>query len=234
MPPPPSYAPPPSYPPASETGTSTIYSPSSTSYTLHPSYTATATQPAHFVSEATKGRWSRARIIYGMGGVVGLVGTGLTISSMLVVAITGYPCNPNDPIHQINPNDTCNAKGAMYDPPSPTDAAPLLAYLGSSVSATGFIFSAAGLGYQHSILRDLGGDVDRGVFHGGTALGVLGFAAVGISYFFGFTDYLSPHDQGIAILASTVTGAGLCALGSLLYTIDGSRTKKAWLKLSTF
>jgi hypothetical protein len=177
-------------------------------------------------------RWHRGRAAYTVGAVTGLLGTGLTLSSVIVVAVTGYPCNPNDPIHQINPNDSCNRNSSHYDPPRPTDAAPLLAYLGSSASALGFILSASGLGVQHSVLRELGADTPRGLLHGGTALGLLGFLSVGASYFFGFTDYLNPHDQGIAILATTVSGAALCAVGSLLFSVDASRTKKAWLGLA--
>src|SRR6185295_545867 len=99
-------------------------------------------------------------------------------------------------------------------------------------SALGFILSSAALGYQHSLLSDLQADPGRGTFAGGTALGVLGFAAVGTSYFFGFTSYLKPHDQGVAILASTITGTVLCAVGSLLYTIDSASMKRVWQRLS--
>lgn len=173
-------------------------------------------------------------MIYGVGGVTGLLGTALSLASVAAVAITGYPCDPFDPSHANNPMDKCNPNAAVFHPASPTDAAPMLAYLGSSVSALGFVFSAAGLGYQHSLLAEVNADPGRGVFTGGTVLGVLGFASVGASYFFGFTNYLNSHDQGLAILASTLTGAGLCALSSLLYLIDSSRTKKAWERLTTF
>src|SRR5207302_4922451 len=132
------------------------------------------------VSPQMQARWNRARVLYGLGGVTGLIGSGLTISSVLIVVITGYPCNPNDPIHGINPKDTCNKMGTMYQPPKPSDAVPLLAYLGSSVSALGFVFSAAGLGQQHHLLRELSADTPRGLFYGGTVLGVMGFSAVGL------------------------------------------------------
>jgi hypothetical protein len=233
QPPPPQYAPPPpQYPPPSSQYAPPPQYPPTSQFTPVPS--APLAAPRLVVSPQMVSRWNRARFLYGLGGVTGLLGSGLTLSGVLVVAITGYPCNPNDPIHGVNPNDPCNKAGAKYDPPSPTDAAPLLTYMGSSVSALGFIFSAAGLGYQHHLLREVGADIDRGLFHGGTGLGVLGFASVGVGYLFGFTNYLNPHDQGIAILASTLTGATLCGLGSLLYTIDGARTKKAWRRLSTF
>ena len=96
------------------------------------------------------------------------------------------------------------------------------------------MLSASGLGYQHHLLYELGGDVSRGVFAGGTTIGLMGFLSVGASYFFGFTNYLNPHDQGIAILATSITGTGLCLLGGLLYTIDAGRMKRAWDRLGTF
>jgi hypothetical protein len=179
-------------------------------------------------------RWHSGRVLYGIGSFTGLLGGALTISSIVVVGVTGYPCDPDDIIHKIDPKDACNPNGMAYRPPSPTDAAPLLAYLGSTTSALGFVLSAAGLGYQHHLLWEVQADIDRGVFHGGTVLGVSGFAAVGLSYFFGLTDYLSPHDQGLAILATSITGTGLCLLGSLLYTIDAGRMKRAWERISTF
>jgi hypothetical protein len=240
---PPSQPPQPSSPPsynfnvpANTTGQSTIS-------TVTPSYQSPALTPPSMLAPAAnrivvspqmQARWRNARVLYGLGGITGLVGSGLTISSVLIVAITGYPCNPNDPIHMINPNDHCNQMGTMYTPPKPTDAVPMLAYLGSSVSALGFVFSAAGLGQQHHLLRELGADTHRGLFYGGTVLGMMGWTTVGLGYFFGFTSYLDPHDQGIAILACTVTSAAFSALGGLLYAVDASRTKKAWLKLGTF
>ena len=179
-------------------------------------------------------RWHHARIVSAVGTVLGLLGSGLTLSSVLVVAITGYPCNPNDPMHATNPNDSCNPNSAIYNPPAPTDPAPLLAYIGSSASAVGFVFSAAGLGYQHHLLGEMQADIGRGYFGGGTAFGLLGFVSVGASYFFGFTNYLNAHDQGTAILTSSITGAALCALGGLLYAVDSSHMKSAWQRLTTF
>ncbi len=241
--PPPYDAPPPSNPP-SYTNPPPPSSPSYPPYTP-PSYATPAppyTPPPPgsnasaptFLSEETIGRWHRGRVLYGLGGVTGLIGAGLTISSVLIVAITGYPCDPNSAAHQLNPKDTCNKNGTNYKPPKPTDPEPLLAYMGSSVSAAGFIFSAAGLGWQHHVLKELDADIDRGLFHAGTAFGVFGNAAVGAGYFFGFSKYLNPHDQAIAVLATTITGAGLCALGTLLYTIDAGRAKRAWDRFSTF
>lgn len=173
-------------------------------------------------------RWHSGRVLYGVGSVAGLLGAGLTLSSVIVAGVTGYPCN--EVVSQISTRSPC----PPGEPASPTDAAPLLGYMGSTASALGFIFSAAGLGVQHSALRQLGADPGRGLLSGGAALGLIGFAAVGASYFFGLTDYLNPHDQGLAILASTITGTVLCAVGTLLFTIDSSRLKKTWDRLSTF
>jgi hypothetical protein len=231
QPPPPQYPP----PPPSNPTQSTISDPTQPPPQYQPSYLPPPGQPPRLViTPDMQSRWNRSRNLYIAGGVIGLIGNGLTISSIIVEASTGYPCDPNDLVHQLNPKDTCNRNGTNYHPPGPTDTVPLLGYMGSSTSALGFVLGAAGLGYQHSLLRQMNADIDRGVFHGGTALGVFGWAATGLGYFFGLTDYLNPHDQGIAIFASTIIGTGLCTLGTLLYTIDATRTKKAWLKLPTF
>lgn len=201
-------------------------------YTAMPSLSAPPPKP--YVSPDTYKRWRRGRILYGVGSFIGLAGTALALSSVLVVAITGYPCNPNDPLNAVSINNKCNPANPRYDTPSPTDTAPLLAYMGSTASALGFVLTSAGLGYQHHLLRELNSDIPRGIFAGGTALGLLGFISTGVSYFFGFTHYLNPHDQGIAILASSITGTGLCLLGGLLYTIDSSRMRRAWQRITTF
>jgi hypothetical protein len=207
--------------------TSTIGAPTGTT-----AFNPPAPQP--FVSSELLGRWHTARNLYGFGTITGLLGTGLTLSSIIVVAATGYPCDPTEHALSGNTNDSCNPNSPKYHPAKPTDAATLLAYMGSSASALGFVFSASGLGYQHAILKELGNDPGRDVFHAGTAFGVLGFASVGAGYFFGLTHYLNSRDQALAILSTTIIGAGLCELGSLLYTIDASRTKKAFQKYSTW
>jgi hypothetical protein len=206
--------------------TSTIGAPTPTSLT------PVAPQP--FVSSELLGRWRTARNLYGFGTITGLLGTGLTLSSIIDVAVTGYPCDPTEHALSGKTSDSCNPNSTKYRPSKPTDAATLLAYMGSSASALGFVFSASGLGYQHAILKELGNDPGRNIFHAGTAFGVFGFASVGAGYFFGLTHYLNPHDQALAILSTTIIGAGLCELGSLLYTIDASRTKKAFQKYSTW
>lgn len=194
----------------------------------------TVSSSSHAPSPQMIERWHTARVLYGVGTVTGIVGGALTLSSVLIVAITGYPCDPNDPVHALNPNDACNKMGTNYKPPKPTDPVPLLGYIGASTSALGFIFSASGLGYQHRLLDEMSLDPGRGVFAAGTTFGLVGFAGIGAGYFFGLTSYLNPHDQGIAIIASTVSGAVLCAIGSLLYTIDEGRVMSAWRHVSNF
>jgi hypothetical protein len=201
-------------------------------YTLPPGPAPTAARV--IVTPEMAERWQHARVAYGVGSVTGLLGSGLTLSSVLVVAFTGYPCDPGDPAHALNPNDTCNPNNPNYRPARPTDAAPLLAYLGSSVSALGFIISASALGYEHHLLHELSSDPGRGLFGTGTAFGLIGFVGVGASYFFGLTNYLNPHDQGIAILATSISGTGLCLLGGILYSIDSGRMKRVWDRLGTF
>lgn len=177
------------------------------------------------VSQTDVERWQHARRASAVGSVIGLIGGVLSLSSAALVAVTDYPCD------SLDPNQNCsNGKPA----PKPTDPAPLLAYLGSSTSALGFIISAAALGYQHSLLAEHGADIGRGVFGVGTTFGVLGNAAVGLGYMFGATNFLNPHDKGMAVISSSLTGAGLCLLGSLLYTIDSARMKSAWNRIGTF
>ena len=48
------------------------------------------------------------------------------------------------------------------------------------------------------------------------------------------SNYLAPHDQGVAILASSITGTVLCTLGGILYAADAAKMKRIWLRLSTF
>jgi hypothetical protein len=181
---------------------------------------------AHAAPSAHDGeRWHSARVLYGFGGVVGLLGSGLTLASIVTVVVSDYPCDSFDP------NQSCsNGKPA----PKPTDPAPVLAYAGSTVSAFGWILEAGALGWEHMILREQGADPGRGVFNAGTTLGVLGFASVGLSYFFGLTSYLNPHDQGVAILSSSLTGAGLCILGGILYAADSAKMKRVWDRITTF
>jgi hypothetical protein len=148
--------------------------------------------------------------------------------------VTGYPCNPDDPIAAANPNNPCNRNNTQYQPPKPTDAVPLLGYLGASSSALAFILSASGLGYQHHLLAELGADPGRGVFYAGTAFGLLGFVAVGTSYFIGLTDLLSPRDQALGTFGLTLTSTLFSVLAGVLYFADAARTQRAFDGLIRF
>jgi hypothetical protein len=167
---------------------------------------------------AITARWRNARILSGFGTAFGVIGTGLSLGSAVYILVTGYPPNANDFLHPARPSDT----------------GPALAYAGASVSAAGFALSAGGLGWQHKILGDLGADRGRGLYVGGTTVGVLGLVAVGAGYFFGLTDYLNAHDQSIAVLTTSLVGTALCTTAALLYATDSSRVKKIWKNLATF
>src|SRR5262245_59858281 len=100
-------------PPAATAPAATAPSPSPTAPALSPSPAPSRPPLPPGMAE----RWQRARITYGAGSVIGLLGDGLTLSSVLVVAITGYPCDPNDPVHMLNPNDSCNRNSTSFKPP---------------------------------------------------------------------------------------------------------------------
>jgi hypothetical protein len=162
--------------------------------------------------------WRRARVVSAVGTLLSIAGTGLSLASVIYIAATHYPPSAAD----------------ILNPPAPSDPGPVLAYVGSSTSAAGFVFSASALAYQHHLLDRLGIDPGKGRFAIGTTIGLVGFAGVGASYFFGLTHYLDPHDQEIAILATSIGGAALCAIAGLLYTIDSSRNMRVWKTLGTF
>jgi len=164
------------------------------------------------------GRWQRARILEAVGTLLSIAGTGLSLASVIYIAAAHYPASSND----------------LLNPPAPSDTGPVLAYVGASTSAVGFVLQANGLGWQHRVLDRLGVDPGRGMFAVGTTIGLLGFTSVGASYFFGLTSHLDPHDQQVAVLATSIGGAALCAIAGLFYAIDSSRNKKVWKALATF
>jgi hypothetical protein len=163
-------------------------------------------------------RWRGARVASVVGSILSLVGTGLSLSSASYVAVTHYPPSASE----------------LLNPAKPSDIGPALAYAGSSASAASFVLSAAGIGYQHRLLDQLGADPGRGRFAAGTTFGLVGFVSIGTGYFFGFTSYLNPHDQEVAILATSIGGAALCTIASVLYASDSSRMDKVWKSLTTF
>jgi hypothetical protein len=164
-------------------------------------------------------RWRTARVLSVFGSILSIAGTALSLSSVIYVAVTNYPPSPGD---------------LLSPQAKPSDPGPILAYVGSSASAAGFVLSASGLGLEHHILDQLGADPGRGRFAVGTSFGVLGFISVGAGYFFGLTNYLDPHDQSVALLTTTIGGAALCAIASVLYASDSTRLQKAWSALTTF
>lgn len=163
-------------------------------------------------------RWHTARVLSVLGSVLNVIGTGLSLSSAVYIAVTDYPPSANQ----------------LLTPAKPSDPGPALAYAGASTSALGFVLSAAGLGYEHHLLDELGADPGRGMFGVGTTFGIVGFAGVGMSYFFGLTDHLNPHDQSVAILATSLSGTALCAIAGILYAVDSSHVKDAWTGVMRF
>ncbi|HXU74616.1 MAG TPA: hypothetical protein VN947_35215 [Polyangia bacterium] len=163
-------------------------------------------------------RWQRARIVSLVGTMLGVIGTGFSLASVLYIAATHYPPSASD----------------LTNPPSPSDPGPTLAYVGSSASAAGFVLSASALGYEHHLLDRLGVDPGRGTFGVGTAIGVVGFVGTGASYFFGLTDFFGPRDRSIAVLATSIGGAALCGLAGILYTFDSSRNMRVWKGLGSY
>ena len=97
-----------------------------------------------------------------------------------------------------------------------------------------FALAAGGLGWRHQILRRLDADPGRGLFLAGTVVGLVGLAAIATSYIIGFTDLVNPHDQSIAVLATSLGGSAVCNVGTAMYAKDSSNLTKAWKRLSTF
>jgi hypothetical protein len=170
-------------------------------------------------TQRERDRWRRGRIVSSLGTFTGVAGLGLSISSAIYVAVKDYPPSAND---------------VLAPTAKPSDVGPVLAYTGSSISTVSFLLSAGGLGAQHSVLRHLNIDPGLSHFAAGTTFGILGTFSTATSYFFGFTGYLNPHDQAVAILATSITGTALCGLASILYLVDSARMKKRWNNLTTF
>jgi hypothetical protein len=161
------------------------------------------------ISMALAQRWRTGRILNGVGAGFSLGGGGLALSSILVTSFSGPP-------------------------KSNTDVAPILAYMGSTASVVGFFFGAGGLSVQHGVLEDMQLDPGRGMFVGGTVLGVFGVLSVGASYFFAFTHFLGQQDEVTAAIATSIIGTVLMTVGGLLYSIDASRLSRIWERLTTF
>ena len=171
------------------------------------------------VPEPTVHAWHRARIMSGFGDALGIISTGLSLGTLIYIGATHYPPSVND--------FTMRA-------PSPSDPEQVISFVASTASAIGFSLAAGSLAWRHHILDKLDADTGRGLFVGGTVVGLVGLVGIGASYFFAFTDYLSPHDQSIAVIATSLGGAALCTVGTILYARDAAKLNKAWLALTTF
>ncbi len=156
---------------------------------------------------ATVSRFRSGRVLYGVGTAVGLIGSGLTVASIVLTSVYGIG-------------------------PGPGQYGPALAYAGSGASGVAVLFAATGLGLQHSALASVGADTGRGLFATGTLFGILGLAGVGSSYYFGLAKPVDNSDTiafGISIAATV-----LLSVGGILYFADESRMVRIYRRLTTF
>ncbi len=163
-------------------------------------------------------QWRGARVMAGFANVIGLVSTGLSMSDTIYVLAAHYP-----------PNLTTFTK-----PPSPSDSGQALSYTSASSSVFAFGLAAGGLAWRHHILRQLGADTGRTLYFSGTIVGLVGFLSIATSYIVGFAPGLNPHDQSIAVLATSLGGSALCNTGTLMYATDATRMQRVWKRITTF
>lgn len=167
--------------------------------------------PTNPMSAMALQRYRTGRALYGVGTAFGLVGSGLTLASIVVTSVYGL--------------------GDSADP-SKVLIGPSLAYAGSAATGAGFIFGATGLGLQHSALATIGQDPGRGIYAVGTLLGILGLGGIGASYFFGLTNYV---DNSTTIAFGTSIAASvLLTVGGLLCFSDQTRVGAVYRRLTTF
>lgn len=152
------------------------------------------------------GRWRAGRAVYVVGSVFGLVGSGLSLTGLLVTGIYG-PSTDNGQI-----------------------GLSLIAG-GAAATGVGVILNATGLGLQHSALASIGADPGRGLFGAGTAFGVLGLLGLGVGQFFRHTDYVSTPYAGFA---ASLGAAALLTVGGILYFADARRLLLTYRRLTTF
>ena len=171
------------------------------------------------VPEPTVRAWHGARVMSGFGDALGIIGTGLSLGALIYIGATNYPPSVGD---------------FTKPAPSPSDPVQVISFVASSASALGFALAAGSLSWRHHILDGLDADTGRGLFIGGTVVGLIGLVSVGAGYFFGFTDYLNPHDRTVAVIATSLGGAAICAIGTILYARDAARINRTWQQLTTF
>lgn len=156
-------------------------------------------------------RFRTGRALYGVGTALGLVGSGLTVASIIVTAVYGLDSSSGQSTAIIGPS---------------------LAYAGSGATGVGFVFSATGLGLQHNALDLVGRDPGRGMYAAGTVFGILGLCGIGTSYFFGLTNVVD-HSTEIAF-ATSIAASAFLTIGGLLYFSDINRLAAAYHRLTTF
>jgi len=170
------------------------------------------------VPEPMMRAWHGARVMSGFGDAFGIIGTGLSLGALIYIAATSYPPSVGD----------------FTAPPKLSDPVQVISLVASTMSAVGFSLAAGSLSWRHHILDALDADTGRGLFVAGTVIGLGGLVGVGASYFFGLTDYLNPHDRTIAVIATSLGGATLCTIGTILYSRDAAKLNRAWERLTTF
>lgn len=156
-------------------------------------------------------RYRTGRALYGVGTALGLVGSGLTLASIVVTAVYGFDKTTD---------------------PSKTIIGPSLAYAGSGATGAGFFFSATGLGLEHSALASIGQDPGRGLYGVGTLLGILGIGGIGASYFFSLTNYVD--NSTTVAFGTSIAASVLLTVGGLLYFSDQTRLGVIYRRLTTF
>ena len=151
-------------------------------------------------------RFRTGRILYGVGTTVGLVGSGLTLSGIVVSSIYG-----------VDGELGSVGRGLTYG--------------GAGASGLGVIMTATGLGLQHSALRSIGVDPGRGLYAIGTLFAILGLGGVVTTYYLGAAK--PDHYEEIS-LGSSIGASVLLGVGGILYFIDHGRMLKVYHRLTTF
>jgi hypothetical protein len=152
-------------------------------------------------------RFRTGRILYGVGTTIGLIGSGLSVSGIVVAGI--YRDDPN-------------LKGIGVS----------LTQAGAGTAGFSFILATAGLGLQHSALRAVGADTGRGLFGVGTLFGILGFGAMATGFY--FDAVREPANAENIALGMSVSAAVLLGVGGILYFVDHQRMLKVYHRLTRF
>lgn len=152
-------------------------------------------------------RFSTGQRLAAAGGYVGMAGGALGLAGLLTSALEYQPTGD------------------------------ILAYGGSGLWALGFCLEAGGLGLQHSAAGRLGLDPGRGLFAGGTTLGVLGLASAGVSLYTAKSNVFSDSDSDTRLKVQLSLMAGsivFMTVGRILYAFDERRLARAFFGQGTF